>query len=69
IFLAPGLRSTLGTSSSENDYVAYHNHFHAAAGVVRYVVVPYEADFSRWQGNARQSLLQAFINPEGNAWY
>jgi len=69
IFLAPGLGSTLGTSSSEKDYVAYHNHFHAAAGVVRYVVVPYEADFSHWLGNARQSLLQALINPEGNAWY
>jgi len=69
IFLAPGLRSKLGQSSSDKDYVAYHNHFHAAAGVVRYVVVPYEADFSRWQGNARQSLVQALINPEGNAWY
>ena len=69
IFLAPGLRSKLGQSSSEKDYVAYHNHFHAAAGVVRYVVVAYEADFSRWLGNARQSLFQALVNPEGNAWY
>ena len=69
IFLAPGLRSKLGESSSEKDYLAYHNHFHSAAGVVRYVVVPYEADFSLWQGNARQSLVQALINPEGNAWY
>ncbi len=69
IFLAPGLRSKLGQSSSDKDYLAYHNHFHSAAGVVRYVVVPYEADFSRWQGNARESLVQALINPEGNAWY
>lgn len=69
IFLAPGLRSKLGESSSEKDYVAYHNHFHGAAGVVRYVVVAYDADFSRWLGNARQSLFQALVNPEGNAWY
>jgi hypothetical protein len=69
IFLAPGLRSKLGNSSSDEDYLAYHNHFHSSAGVVRYVVVPFDSDFSRWQGNARQSLVQALINPEGNAWY
>jgi hypothetical protein len=69
IFLAPGLRSKLGESGSEKDYLAYHNHFHSAAGVVRYVVVPYDANFSRWQGSARESLVQALINPEGNAWY
>ena len=69
IFLAPGLRSTLGTASSAKDYVAYHNHFHSSAGVVRYVVVPYEAELSRWLDHAGQSLAQALINPEGNAWY
>jgi len=69
VFLAPGLRSTLGTSSSEKDFAAYHNHYHSAAGVVRYVVVPYEGESSRWLGNARASLAQALMNPEGNAWY
>jgi hypothetical protein len=69
VFLAPGLRSTLGVSSSEKDFAAYHNHFHAAAGVVRYVVVPYDRDPSRWRENARQSLVQALVNPEGNGWY
>jgi hypothetical protein len=69
IFLAPGLRSTLGTSDSERTYVAYHNHFHAAGGVVRYTVVPYEADPARWLANARQALLQALVNPEGDGWY
>jgi hypothetical protein len=69
VFLAPGLRSTLGVSSSEKDFAAYHNHFHAAAGVARYVVVPYDRDPSRWRENARQSLVQALVNPEGNGWY
>jgi hypothetical protein len=69
VFLAPGLRSTLGTSSSDKDFAAYHNHYHSAAGVVRYVVVPFEGESSRWLSNARQSLAQALMNPEGNAWY
>jgi hypothetical protein len=69
VFLAPGLRSTLGVSSSENDFAAYHNHFHAAAGVVRYVVVPYDRDLSRWLDAARRSLVEALVNPEGNGWY
>jgi hypothetical protein len=69
VFLAPGLRSTLGVSSSENDFAAYHNHFHAAAGVVRYVVVPYDGELTRWLETARRSLVQALVNPEGNGWY
>jgi len=69
VFLAPGLRSTLGVSSSERDFAAYHNHFHAAAGVVRYVVVPYDGEPSRWLDSARRSLVQALVNPEGNGWY
>jgi hypothetical protein len=69
VLLAPGLRSTLGVSSSEHDFAAYHNHFHAAAGVVHYVVVPYEGELSRWLEAARRSLVQALVNPEGNGWY
>jgi hypothetical protein len=69
VFLAPGLRSTLGVSSSESDFAAYHNHFHAAAGVVHYVVVPYEGELARWLEAARRSLVQALVNPEGNGWY
>jgi hypothetical protein len=70
VFLAPGLRSTLaGQSISGRDFAAYHNHFHAAAGVVRYVVVPYEPDASRCQSAARLGLFEALINPEGTGWY
>jgi len=69
VFLAPGLGSTLGTSNSERDYAAYHNHFHTAAGVVHYAVVPYDEDFAGWLGAAQQALVGALINPEGNGWY
>jgi hypothetical protein len=69
VFLAPGLGSTLGTSTSERDYAAYHNHLHTAAGVVHYAVVPYDEDFARWLGAAQQALVETLINPEGNGWY
>ncbi|HVT19071.1 MAG TPA: hypothetical protein VHQ90_23195 [Thermoanaerobaculia bacterium] len=69
VFLAPGIESALGSSTSAKDFAAYHNHFHSAAGVVRYVVVPFEAQVSRWLASARQSLVQTLINPEGTAWY
>jgi hypothetical protein len=69
VFLAPGLESKLGAKSSEKDFAAYHSHFHIAAGVVHYVVVPYDGDSSRWLAAARQSLTQALINPEGTGWY
>jgi len=69
VFLAPGLGSTLGPKATDQDYAAYHNHVHSAAGVIHYAVVPYDGDLSRWVSAARQSLHQALINPEGNGWY
>ncbi len=69
VFLAPGLGSTLGTSSAERDYAAYHNHLHTAAGVVHYAVVAYDEDFDRWLGAAQQALVETLVNPEGDGWY
>jgi hypothetical protein len=69
VFLAPGLGSTLGAKRTEKDYSAYHNDYHAAGGLVRYVVVPYDADAARWTAGALAGLRQAVINPEGNGWY
>jgi hypothetical protein len=69
VFLPPNLESKLGAKTSTRDYAAYHNHFHSAAGVIHYVVIPYDGDPSRWVSAARQSLRQALINPEGNGWY
>lgn len=69
VFLAPGLGSTLGARKTEKDYAAFHNDYHAAGGLVRYVVVPYDADAARWTAGALAGLRQAVINPEGNGWY
>jgi hypothetical protein len=69
VFLAPGLGTTLGPQHSDKDFAAYHNFFHGANGIVRYVVVPFDADPSRWLAAARQSLHQTLINPEGTGWY
>ena len=69
VFLAPGLGSTLGAKRTEKDYVAYHNDYHATGGLVRYVVVPYDADAARWTAAALAGLHQAVVNPEGNGWY
>ena len=69
VFLAPGLGSTLGHRKSEKDYVAFHNDYHAGGGLVRYVVVPFDADAARWTAGALAGLRQAVINPEGNGWY
>jgi hypothetical protein len=69
VFLAPGLGTTLGPQHSDKEFAAYHNFFHGANGVVRYVVVPFDADSSRWLAAARQSLHQTLINPEGTGWY
>jgi len=69
VFLAPGIEATLGPSRSSRDFAAYHNRFHAKTGVVRYVVVPYDADAARWLANGRRSFVQTLIDPDGNGWY
>lgn len=69
IYLAPNVRSTLGTMFGGKHYAAYHNYFNAEAGQVRYVVVPFDANEERLQQTARRALVDAIINPSGNGWY
>lgn len=69
VYLAPGVRSTLGTMFGGKHYNAYHNYFNAEAGEVRYVVVPFDANKERLQQTARRALVEAIINPSGNGWY
>jgi hypothetical protein len=69
LFLAPDLPSTLGEHVAVRDYHSYHSHFQAQDVNVRYVVVPYDADASRMSDAARQSLLRAIANPDGDGWY
>jgi hypothetical protein len=69
IFLAPTLRSILRDHASGRDYHSYHSHVNLQDVNVRYVVVPYDADSASMSEAARQSLLRAIINPDGDGWY
>jgi hypothetical protein len=61
VFLAPEIRSTLGSSVGGQDYFAYENHFHAFNGEIHYVVVPFDTDSMREVSNASRAVLRAII--------
>jgi hypothetical protein len=65
VFLAPGIKSTLGTSKAGVSYSAYHNLLHVAAGEIRYVVVPYHEDADRHYAAASQAFANTAFNPTG----
>ncbi len=69
VYLAPNLRSTLGTMFGGKHYVAYHNYFNAEAGEVRYVVIPFDANKASFKAAAQRALVEALINPSGKGWY
>ena len=69
IFLAPGLRSTLGNHAAGSDYSAYHSHVQIHDVNVRYVVLPFEEDLERASAAARETLMRAILNPDGDGWY
>ena len=69
LFLAPEVNSSLGGNQPGKDYAAYHNFFHAQAGEVRYVVVPFSANAATQLAAASRALAEAGLNPEGNGWF
>lgn len=69
IFLAPGLSSTLGKRAGGHDYHSYHSHVQIDEVNLRYAVIPFDHDLIRISEAARQSLLSAIINPDGDGWY
>lgn len=69
VYLAPGLRSTLGTMFGGKHYLAYHNYFNTESSEIHYVVVPFEANKEHLQQVAQRALIEAVINPSGNGWY
>lgn len=66
VFLAPGTKSTVGGHTAGIDYAAYHNLIHAEAGVLRYVVVPFNDNVGHQADAASLSLLETIFNPESN---
>lgn len=69
VFLAPGLRSTLGGKANGEAFLAYHSAYHDDVGLVRYVVVPFGATAEATEGAAEQALTAAILDPDGNGWY
>jgi hypothetical protein len=69
LFLAPGIRSTLGSMIGGKHYAAYHNFFHLKGAEIHYAVVPFEADSATIQATAKRVLIEAAVNPAGSGWY
>jgi hypothetical protein len=69
VFLAPGLKLTLGGKANGEAFLAYHSAYHDDAGLVRYVVVPFGASAGATGRAAEQALTAAILNPDGDGWY
>lgn len=69
VFLAPGIRSTLGEHRPRHDYDSYHSHFNVHDTNVRYVVVPFNENTAAMTAAAAKSTMRAILNPDGDGWY
>jgi hypothetical protein len=65
VFLAPELHSRVNQREAGRSYLAYHNHFHAQQGEIRYVVVPFDSDPQRQKRTIARGILNILINPDG----
>lgn len=63
IFLAPGIKSSVGAHTGGVDYAAYHNLLHAEEGQVRYVVVPFSDNVDRAASAASRAVVETAFNP------
>jgi hypothetical protein len=68
LFLGKDVQSKIGEQKGGRDFLAYHNHFHASQGVVRYVVVPFDTDLAREKRTTAQGILGVLVSPDGPAW-
>jgi hypothetical protein len=66
VFLAPGIRSTLGTHTAGKDYAAYHSVLNVEGGKLLYVVVPFQENADLQSAAAAQALADTVFNPNSN---
>ncbi|HWZ44115.1 MAG TPA: hypothetical protein VNW97_11595 [Candidatus Saccharimonadales bacterium] len=66
IFLAPGIKSTIGAHTSGTHFAAYHNLVHVEAGELRYVVVPFNENADRQAAAASLAIVETVFNPISN---
>jgi len=69
VFLSPEVSSIIGGYQGGTDYAAYHNFFHADAGEVRYVVVPFNANAAAQLQATTKALIETALNPHGDGWF
>jgi hypothetical protein len=66
VFLAPGVKSTVGSHTAGVHFAAYHNLVHVEAGELRYVVVPFNENASRQAAAASLAIVETVFNPASN---
>lgn len=64
VFLAAGIKSSVGGHKAGIDYAAYHSLIHTEAGEVRYVVVPFNENAEQQAAAASRALIQTVFNPK-----
>lgn len=69
VFTGPGMQVTLGDSSSDKDFLAYHNDFHQALAHVHYAVIPFASNQNELLASAKVILAKTVVNPDGTAWF
>jgi hypothetical protein len=66
VFLAPGVKSTVGSHTAGVHFAAYHNLVHVEAGELRYVVVPFNENAGRQAAAASLAIVETAFNPASN---
>jgi hypothetical protein len=66
VFLAPGVKQTVGNHTAGVDFAAYHNLVHVEAGELRYVVVPFNENAGRSATAASLAMVETVFNPASN---
>jgi len=66
VFLAPGVKSTVGSHTAGVHFAAYHNLVHVEAGELRYVVVPFNENAGRQAAAASLAIVETVFNPASN---
>jgi hypothetical protein len=66
VFLAPGVKLTVGNHTAGVQFAAYHNLVHVEAGELRYVVVPFNEDAGHQGKAASLAIVDTAFNPASN---
>ncbi len=61
VFLAAGVKSTVGGHVGGVHYAAYHTSLHAESGEVRYVVVPFSDSAERQANAAARAIMETAL--------